>query len=97
MYFDDVDSRRLCDDDLRVIREIAQTPSGQRSIRRAIVRLKFRIAWLCAWRYWLELWNAPRVVLESPEPDARSFLVAQVVLYVLTAVALLAGVVRVLR
>jgi hypothetical protein len=37
------------------------------------------------------------VGLESPEADARSFFVAQIVLYVLTALVILASVVPVLR
>jgi hypothetical protein len=58
---------------------------------------KLRLVWLRARRIWLELWNAPRMALESPEPDARSFFVAQIVLYVVTAVMLLAGVVRLMQ
>jgi hypothetical protein len=65
MYVDDLDRRRLCEDDLCVLREIAKTPSGRRSIRRAIVRLNVRIVWLRMRRVFLELWNAPRVALEA--------------------------------
>jgi hypothetical protein len=56
MYFDDVDSRRLCEDNLRVLRESAQTESGPGAIRWAMIRLKFRIVWL----------RARRIALQNP-------------------------------
>jgi hypothetical protein len=59
-------------------------------------RLKLRLVWLQARWIWLEVWNAPRVALESPEADARSFFVAQIVLYLLTGILLVAGMVPVL-
>ena len=73
---------------------IAQTESGQRAIRRAIWRLRFRVAYLAARRMLLQLWNLPREIMELPEGHPHRLIAASVVLYALTAVAILAGVVR---
>jgi len=69
---------------------LAATREGQQPIRREMRRRKLRLVWLRARRFWLKIWNAPLAALESPDADARRFFVAQVVLYVGAAVALLA-------
>jgi hypothetical protein len=89
--------RAADDPELRILRALAGTREGQEAIRREMRKRKLRLVWLPARRVWLQLWNAPRAAVESPEADARSFLVAQIVLYILTAVMLAAGLVRVLR
>lgn len=42
----------------------------------------------------LQLLNLPREIMQLPEGDPQRWIAASVVLYVLTAVALFAGVVR---
>jgi hypothetical protein len=74
--------RAVDDPELRILRALAATREGQQAIRREMRKLKLRLVWLRARRIWLEIWNAPRAALESPVCDARSFFVAQIVLYI---------------
>jgi hypothetical protein len=94
MYFDDLDRRRLCEDDVRVLRENRADRVRSAGDPSRDLEAVFRVAYLAARRMLLQLWNLPREIMELPEGHPHRLIAASVVLYALTAVAILAGVVR---